>query len=254
MGVKMPDIIIDSINNDEITSDNISFNLIRNIAGSENCPTTWQSLGYGRNILNSTKQLDQYLYTYGPMIESQWRQICNNLNIDQGNITILDYGCGQGLASLLFLDYCQGNFRENVEQVILIEPSEVALNRAKRIVQCCYPNAQIRSVCHFFNDVSPAHLETNDQHIKIHLMSNVLDIPGYDHFELIRKLGESKGTHYFIAIGHDRDFAGGSSRLEELFNAIIESDGLKELVSESRLEKYTCNHKPAIGFVLKLEL
>ena len=250
----MSDIVIECIDNEEITSDNISFNFLREIAGTQNCSETWRSLGYGRNILESTRQLDQYLYTYGPMIQSQWYQICTNLEIDIGPITILDYGCGQGLASLLFLDHCPNDFREDVEEVILIEPSRVALDRAERVVECCYPNAEIRSVCCTFDEVEAEDLETNDEHIKIHLMSNVLDIEGYDHFELISKLGGSRGTHYFIAIGHDRNFEGGADRLTDLYEAMINSDGIRNFITDHRLNRYNCNDKPAIGFLIKLEL
>ncbi len=248
----MPDKVITAIANDEITEDNISFNLIRQIAGNENDSAVWRSLGYGRNILTSSEQLNQYLYSYGPMIQSQWVQICEGLNVDEGNITLLDYGCGQGLASLLLLDCIQEEFRYDVSQVILIEPSEVALNRAEQVVQICYPNAEIRRVCRNFDSVSNGDLQTNDDDIKIHLMSNVLDIDGFDHFELVRKLGETRGIHYFIAVSHDRDFEGGANRLEELYNAIREH--CSAFLRESRLERYTCSNKPAVGFVLKLEL
>ena len=56
----MPDKVITAIANDEITEDNISFNLIRQIAGNENDSAVWRSLGYGRNILTSSEQLNQY--------------------------------------------------------------------------------------------------------------------------------------------------------------------------------------------------
>ena len=164
----MPDKVITAIANDQITEDNISFNLIRQIAGNENDSAVWRSLGYGRNILTSSEQLNQYLYSYGPMIQSQWVQICEGLNVDEGNITLLDYGCGQGLASLLLLDCIQEEFRYDVSQVILIEPSEVALNRAEQVVQICYPNAEIRRVCRNFDSVSNGDLQTNDDDIKIH--------------------------------------------------------------------------------------
>lgn len=248
----MPDKVITAIRNDQITEENISFNLVRQIAGNENDSQVWRSLGYGRNILVSCEQLDQYLYSYGPMIQSQWTQICEGLNIDGENITLLDYGCGQGLASLLLLDCVQEEFRYDVSQVILIEPSDIALTRAEHIVQICYPNARIRRVHCNFDSVTNRDLQTNNDDIKIHLMSNILDIEGFDHFELIRKLGETGGVHYFIAVSHDRDFEGGATRLEELFKAICEH--CSNSLLEARLERYTCSGKPAIGFLLKLEL
>lgn len=245
------DKVIDAIKNNELTEDNVSFQTLRNITGYENNESIWRSLGYGRNILETPEQLDQYVYSYGLMIQSQWNQICKGLSIDEGKITLLDYGCGQGLASLLLLESIEEEFKEDVGEIILMEPSEVALDRAEFLVKICYPQAEIRSVYGDFDSISSEDLITNDEYIKIHLFSNVLDIDGFDHFELIRKLGESKGIHYFIAVSHDRDFEGGATRLEELFNAFVEHCP-NELL-ESRLERYTCSGKPAIGFVLKLE-
>ncbi|MCU4564479.1 hypothetical protein [Acinetobacter sp. WU_MDCI_Abxc222] len=249
----MPDKVITAIRNDQITEENISFNLVRQIAGNENDSQVWCSLGYGRNILVSCEQLDQYLYSYGPMIQSQWTQICEGLTIDEGNITLLDYGCGQGLASLLLLDCVQEEFRYNVSQLILIEPSDIALTRAEHIVQICYPNARIRRVHCNFDSVTNGDLQTNNDDIKIHLMSNVLDIDGFDHFELVSKLGEAKGVHYFIAVSHDRDFLGGTARLKGLYEAFNEQ--LADNVLESEIKNFSCsNGQPAISFMVKLEM
>lgn len=228
--------------------------MLRNIAGTENCTDLWRSLGYGRNVLDSSQQLDQYLYSYGLMIQSQWNQICCDLILEGEDFTLIDYGCGQGLASLLLLDNFGSTFAQNVKQVILVEPSSSAIVRAQGIVEVCYPNAEFVVINSDFDSLSVQNLVSNDTNVKIHLMSNILDIEGFDHFNLIKKARSSnKGTHYFIAVSHDRGHNGGSYRLEELYSAINELPS--DIVLNSDLKRFTCDSgQSAIGFTLKLEL
>lgn len=59
------------------------------------------------------------------------------------NLHIYDYGCGQGLATLLFLE----NLTElgSIDEVTLIEPSQNTLQRARQIIGCVQPEAEIHS-------------------------------------------------------------------------------------------------------------
>jgi hypothetical protein len=74
----MTDVILDALSADQLNKQNVSFSTIRRIAGRNS--DIWHELGRGRSILSSENQLDQYLYSYGPMIPSQWDFILKNLN------------------------------------------------------------------------------------------------------------------------------------------------------------------------------
>ena len=65
----MTDRVLEALRTDRVSKRNISFDEIRNIAGVDS--DIWNELGRGRAILSSEEQLDQYLYSYGPMISSQ---------------------------------------------------------------------------------------------------------------------------------------------------------------------------------------
>ena len=65
------------------------------------------TLYYGHAVIDSTEKLDQYLHTYGPMIESQWKCAAHFLDRVSPPTLCIDYGCGQGLAGLLVSDIRQ---------------------------------------------------------------------------------------------------------------------------------------------------
>ena len=198
----MVDAIVDAIRMGEINAGNISFTLLRNVAGRD-CGC-WDELGRGRAILRSTEQLDQYLYSYGPMTESQWDQFLSDLTMPAERIRIVDYGCGQGLASALLFDNFGPELVERVGTVVLIEPSSVALTRAKAVLECYCENCRILDVNKDLDGLTPEELSSNGEPISLHLFSNVLDIEGFHHFQLFTKMFQTKGRHSVLAVSHDR--------------------------------------------------
>src|SRR5688500_1278696 len=130
----MGDIVEEAIRAGEINADNISFEKLRSLAGRD-CGC-WEQLGRGRNILSSHDQLDQYLYSYGPMTRSQWQHFLQHFTSPKGPVRILDYCCVQGLSGVLLLDNLGRDFTKRVESVILIDPSAVALSRARAVLKC----------------------------------------------------------------------------------------------------------------------
>lgn len=250
----MNDKIKQAIKSKYITSDNISFDVIKSIAGRD-CDV-WDELGRGRSILNSQEQLDQYLYSYGPMIKSQWSNLLESISIPLGNATIIDYACGQGLASLFFLDKFKSTHLQQLSQIVLIEPSQIALERAQAILDCYCPHSEIKSTNKKLDDLTQADLELREKDNKIHLFSNILDVSGFDQFGLFNKIFATKGFHYIIAVSHDRSFDGGSQRLRDIYNAINDEKHKDWLfVQNANINQFTCsNGKPAISFYVQLEV
>ena len=215
----MNDKIVKLIISKNIDTENISFDLIRKIAGKDY--DIWHKLGRGRAILNSEEELDQYLYSYGPMIKSQWDNLLSSMQLPAGNISIADYACGQGLASMLLLDkFRVSKYIEKISQITLIEPSAIALTRASRILNCYCPGSRITTINKKIDDLTQADLKLSEIDAKIHLFSNILDIDDFDQLDLFNKIFSNKGIHYILAVSHDRNFDGGSQRLRDVYNAI----------------------------------
>lgn len=246
----MMDTISIAINNGIINKENISFNLIRKIAGINK--DIWSQLGRGRAILTTNEQLNQYLYSYGPMIKSQWENILREVIFPSGCIEITDYGCGQGLASIIFFDTFKNSNLDNISRINLIEPSFLGVTRAKNILQCYCPKSEIFIINKVINDLLEADFSLSEEVIKIHLFSNILDIEGFDQIKLFNRILSRNGHHYFFAVSHNREHNGGSQRLHAVFNAIKdEKNNFKVL--ESVIFEFNCDKgQPALAFFIRV--
>lgn len=253
--MKINDRIIDAINSGILSEDNISFDNIRQIASKDY--DLWTRLGRGRAILDTSIELDQYLYSYGSMTRAQWHALLSQLSLIPEPMEIIDYGCGQGLAMALLFD-CFGNDIVNtLQKVVLIEPSEVALRRAKAVVSCYSANRfPVETISKTLGELNAKELLGNKGVLTNHIFSNVLDINGYDHFELLEKIFQRKGRHCILAVSHDRNFEGGSSRFRDLEKAICDPQFRDWFtVQQTHVWQFQCgNGKPAIAWVLEAEV
>ncbi len=255
------DKIIDAIESGEINAQNISFAKIRQVGG-KNYPEIYQKFTdknngtFGRKPLISKEELEQYIYQYGLMIEEQWKYLfaLSGLNLDCNKIEIIDYACGQGLASILFFDKYPQTIK-STSKITLVEPSEIALDRAKIILQCYNPNTEIKTVNKKLDDIVQNEIQTDDNATKIHLFSNILDIDDFNIVDLLDKIIENKGVHHFLAVSHDRNFEGGSKRLKEVYDIFRDKQDPNLFIKNYVIkENFKANDKPAICFHLSFEV
>jgi SAM-dependent methyltransferase len=246
----MTDIVIDTVRSGEIDAANISFDKLRAIAGRQ--LGIHGQLGYGRSILSTHEQPDQYLHSYGPMIRSQWHQLLQKTTIPKGKVQILDYGCGQGLATALLIDNLGREFLKRVESVVLIEPSAVAIARAGAVLGCYCGKRPVISLQKLLDDLSPKDLKPLEGANNIHLLSNVLDIESFQHFDLFTKMFQAKGQHSVLAVSHNRNFHGGSGRFRELEKNLGDRKHSAWFsIGASRIDEFSCdNGMPAISWEL----
>ena len=143
-----------------------------------------------------------------------------------------------------------------VSNVVLVEPSPLALERAKAVYSCIAPRSAITTVQKRFDTLASAELEVKGTQNSVHVFSNVLDINGYNHLKL---LGDrlSKGGHIILAVGNDRDFDGGSPNIKKLKAAVEHPKVAKQItVKTSTLEQFKCENRgePAIVWHCRLEV
>ncbi len=226
------DSIISKIDRKQVNSQNITFDLIKRLATNPTPPDVHNELDRGHAILSTQDQLNKYLFAYGSMVKHQWTSFLEPLNLNSDSVEIIDYACGQGLASMLFFDRFR-NKSNAVKKITLIEPSEIAMRRAKSILECYAPQAKISTINKRFDDIGINELHTDDNAVKIHLFSNIIDIEGFDIVSLFNKVILNKGKNHFIVLSSDRSNHGGSKRLDLFFNCFKDNDIRYKIIKKS---------------------
>ena len=165
----------------------------------------YNELEHGEQILDSEPQLNMYLYSFGNMHQAKMKHAFSNIDkdwFDNKEIEIIDYGCGQALATMLYHDYLQTNdISQTVSKITLIEPSEKALCRAGLHAKAFYPEAEIRTINKLLNDVAPTDISHSGKPV-LHLFSNILDIEEVDlqHLATLSKAHDAEATTVWVCI------------------------------------------------------
>ena len=192
----------------DISFDKIRKNSIQQIShlSKEESNYIYNELRRGVKLLETDEELCMYLLAYGKMHKAKIWKTCDYLplkDFDSKSLKIIDWGCGQGLASLCFLDKLR---KENISiknpSVTLIEPSKQALNRAKIHLEAYLEEGTIECLNKFIDDVEIEDI-VSDKTITIHFFSNILDIKSIDLKLLASKVGSSdlQGEHFICCIG-----------------------------------------------------
>lgn len=140
--------------------------------------SAFRRVGGGVEVLESEARLNDYLVAYGEMHMAKvfaslpaihWKEI--------NNLLIVDWGCGQGLASAVTLEYLRTNHSSiRIKGVRLIEKSRAARSRAQVIVSQ-YDNAvSVRSYDWNLEMLSIEELDIPKGVTILHLFSNILDV------------------------------------------------------------------------------
>ena len=213
----------------------IAFDFVQKLP-SELCDELHDSLNRGIDILDSEPLLQMYIYSFGKMHNAKLQYAFNNVQkpvINYEEVEIVDYGCGQGLASICYHDFIiEHNCDQRVRRITLIEPSEMALSRAELLCSKFYPDAEIIAVNKQFDDLTNDNLILSSDIPTIHLLSNILDVESYDLPHLSRLVKEqSVGDNEYILVSPMQN----PQRLERLRSFASTID--KVIYFEKYLEK-----------------
>jgi hypothetical protein len=114
----------------------------------------------------------------------------------ESNISIIDWGCGQGFASMVSLEK-YGN--ANISRIILIEPSELAIKRAALHCKKYCPEMPLKTICKKLDNLTENDFNILQSDVTIHLFSNILDFDGYSQNHLIDLIEQTQvGENYFV--------------------------------------------------------
>lgn len=195
--------------------ENISFTAIRNIAVESisalprnEQDQLYEELVRGTKVLNEEAHLNMYLRSYGLMHKAKIDEAFKNLpkpdDLFSKDIEIFDWGCGQGIATICLLDYLRAsNLLHHIKRINLIEPSVLAVERAKDILSCYKEtkNTEIKIVIKSFDDLIYDDIESYNCR-KLHLFSNILDVASFDIAKFTQLFQQTqKGGNYIVCVG-----------------------------------------------------
>jgi hypothetical protein len=131
----------------------LSFDSIRNIAVRKCRGIDTHLVGRGVTPLREENELYVYLLRYGNMHKAKLESCFHEFPFAEINqpIEVIDWGCGQGLASLVLFDFLKSNEIEiPVSKISLIEPSPLSIKRAALHLKT-YPSLQTaKTICKYY--------------------------------------------------------------------------------------------------------
>lgn len=169
----------------------------------------FRSCHQGTAVLTTEAQCTAYLAAYGDMhrfkLDSAFAKFFETVgNLSAAPLEIIDWGCGQGLASGVLIDYIREHgLSLAVSRVTLIEPSELALNRADSHLSLLLGSGDtaVRAINQNADIMTSVRLKTDPQAVKIHLFSNLLDMTDVDYTAIARTIKASQaGMNWFICV------------------------------------------------------
>lgn len=212
---------------------NADFTSIRNIANkyiqSIGDPIElYNNLQRGEKIIDDERLLYKYLVSFGnkhkDKLYSSFEVIIENIKNEK--FDIIDWGCGQGTATMLLLNYAkERDITLDIDNITLIEPSSLALSRALLHIDVLkQKNYNVKAINSDLDCLNENNLQTQSSNKTLHLFSNILDIESFvlDN-TFFKKVSQSFNTNaIFICVSPYRSDKN-NNRLDLFFNHFDEN-------------------------------
>ena len=199
----------------------------------------FNELERGVDILQTEGQMTMYMHAYGKMHRAKLMHAFEVLPefIFKTEIEIIDWGCGQALATMAFADFLNcHNFDAKIKSITLIEPSECCIKRGALHATSLFPTAEIILLNTQIDHLNIAsNLQKDENLTKLHFFSNILDINCFD-IETLANLMKNKfkNTNYFVCVSPiQNNFR--KSRLSNFMNSFSEN---KQILQQTEDPKF----------------
>ena len=203
--------------------DKIYNNSLKNFSSINNSNFNKINCNRGKEIIQSDESLNNYLALYLPIHVAKLYQLFQGTDISgfqEKNITLIDWGCGTGLGTISLFEYLTSlsDVNLNIKNVVLIEPSDLAIQKAGRLIEDTdyfknNDSALIKINKKFDELNSNEILHSNEQ--TIHIMSNIIDLDNFDIELMVKNIKLNKNNLIFcITPGYKK----ARHNLNEFFN------------------------------------
>lgn len=161
------------------------------------------TLEHGAANLTSKSQLNAYMHLYGEIHRQKlllaykylpakiWNEDC---------ISVVDYGCGQGIAEMVLSDFQSDNALKNafVKDFTMIELSAANLKQALEYIDNFFPGSSIIPIQKSADEITADDIKPKCPTV-IHVLSNVIDLESFSGKEIAEILSRDK-THNNVVI------------------------------------------------------
>lgn len=178
----------------------------------------------GTSILTTYEQLHAYMFSFGLMHEAKLKRAFSKIpqSLFTPEIEVIDYACGQGIATICLSNFIEENINATViRKITLIEPSAIALSRASLICHKVCPKALKDTINLGFDNLEST-LISKSKIKRFHLLSNILDMTCYDINHLAKVISETANIgDIFVCVDpwyHNDDKDGRQRKLMRLLN------------------------------------
>jgi uncharacterized protein (TIGR02145 family) len=206
--------------------------------------TLLESLNNSVDKQDSEALLSMYVFAYGKMHAAKLLAAYENLPADNlSDIHIIDWGCGQAMATLAYYEYLRNKqLKPIIKSITLVEPSELALKRAALHVHKLFPTAEIRTVHKDFNSLSIEDIQIEDNQTVLHFFSNVLDIECFS-IEQLAELIKKNKTHNFMVCVSPFINEYKNQRLYNFINCFPNANTLADYINQEWQNGWTVDYK-----------
>jgi hypothetical protein len=165
---------------------------------------------FARQPLKSSKDLDRYIGMYGPGHRQKLIEAFTSVDFRKFRgkvVETVSWECRGGLDSLVLMEHLSKNRIDlPLSRITLIDSCAVALDRGidhlKNVLIDPHNTIEIRSRAKSPNSLTPQDISTNRSNVKLHVMSNFLDLPYVDLEKLANLVSQNMvGENLFICVG-----------------------------------------------------
>lgn len=212
----------------------------------------WTITQRGAAFYTKEVQLDAYLAAYTEMHKRKLEMAFSHLPQEQiaNEINIIDWGCGQGLGSIFFLNYIHENrINCNIREILLVDPCSLAVKRAKFLIHRIDPSIMVRCIYRITNNVTAKQTEPLVQRPIYHIFSNLLDMDGIDlkHLSQIVYTNSTVANYLICVSPYYKDTNKKMERFFSCFKNQIEYDFFESVPNK---QKYGFTYTYRIGKLL----
>ncbi len=196
------------------------------------CDRVYSSLGRGEVQLSSEQQMFSYIKSYGKMHYEKLMVAFQYLpqNLFNSDLSIIDWGCGQGIATMALLDhFAIMKISPNIKNITLIEPSEIALKRASLHINKYFSANRIVTIKNELDALTSPNILDYGTAARVHLFSNVLDMNRFSLRHLIDLIKSTySGVNCFICVSPYIDDIR-KSRLDSFMRSFTQTNHFTQL-------------------------